>query len=195
MKSSWKFRLHMHNYTSTGQHVSVGQRNPLRQVMWVSNPLEGYRIPVSAVRCLSALSKTSTGPRAKACQATRQSDGEPTPRCTGPWPSPTHCHWGCTLGGLPSLQHNPDVHHSSWTCWGIWVHTHTHLVCDCANKGSMQMKIFPVCLSLGLWLLPFLQENPLKSINLDAQSQRIVLPCSLKKNSDCRSAAHNGIID
>lgn len=91
------------------QYVSVGQKNPLGQVMWVSNPLEGYRIPSSAVHSLSALSKTLTGPRARACQARRQSDGEPPPWCTGPWLSPTHCHWGRTLGGLRSLQHNPDV--------------------------------------------------------------------------------------
>lgn len=174
MKTSWKFGLHAHSYMSTGQHGPVGQRNPLRQVMWVSNPLEGYGIPVSAVRSLSALSKTLTGPRAKACQATRQSDGEPTPWCTGPWPSPTHRHWGCTLRGRPSLQHNPDVRRSVWMRWGVWEYTHMFGVCECANKGSMQMKIFPVCLPQGLWLLPFLQENSLKSPNLDTQSQRTV---------------------
>lgn len=134
MKTSWKFGPHGHNYMSTGQHGPVGQRNPLRQVMWVSNPLEGYRIPVSAVRCLSALSKTLTGPRAKACQATRQSDGGPTPWCAGPWPSPTHCHWGCTLRGLPSLQHNPDVRRSAWMRWGVWEYTHMFGVWMCQQR-------------------------------------------------------------
>lgn len=122
MKTSWKFGLHVHNYVSAGQRGPVGQRNPLGQVMWVSNPLDGYGIPFSAVRCLSALSKTLTGPRAKACQATSQGDGEPTPWCTGLWPpSPTHNHWGWEL---PSLQHNPDVHHSAWMHRGVWECTH-----------------------------------------------------------------------
>lgn len=148
MKTSWKFGLHAHNYMSTGQHGPVGQRNPLRQVMWVSNPLEGYGIPVSAVRRLSALSKTLTGPRAKACQATRQSDGEPTPWCTGPWPSPTHCHWGCTLRGRPSLQHNPDVRRSAWMRRGVWEYTHTCSVCvNVPTKAQCRWTYFlSVCL-------------------------------------------------
>lgn len=87
---------------SAGQHVLVGQRNPLRQEMWVSNPLEGYRIPVSAVCCLSALSKTLTGPRAKACQATRQSDGEPH----------TMVHWTLALTHtLPLRLHTQGPHY------------------------------------------------------------------------------------
>lgn len=135
MKTSWKFGLHAHNYMSTGQHGPVGQRNPLRQVMWVSNPLEGYRIPVSAVRCLSALSKTLTGPRAKACQATRQSDGEPTPWCAGPWPSPTHCHWGCTLGGPTITATQPRCtpqRVDALRCLGV--HTHVRCVWTCQQR-------------------------------------------------------------
>lgn len=134
------------------QHMSVGQENPLRQVMWVSNPLEGYRIPSSAAHSLSALSKTLTGPRARACQARRQSDGEPPPWCTGPWLSPTHCHWGCTLRGLRSLQHNPDVLYCTCGCVQVcmcWVCVHVFFslrVWDCVDKGSMQIKIFPASL-------------------------------------------------
>lgn len=132
-------RLYIHvirqECTSACQCVSVSQKNPLRQVMWVSNPLEGYWIPSSAVHSLSALSKTLTGPRARACQARRQSDGEPTPWCAGPWLSPTHCHWGCTLRGLRSLQHNPDVHY--WVCGCVQVCVRRLGVWECANKGSM----------------------------------------------------------
>lgn len=130
------------------QCVSVGQQNPLRQVMWVSNPLEGYRIPSSAVHSLSALSKTLTGPRAKACQARTQSDGEPPPWCTGPWLSTAHCHWGCTLRGRRSLQHNPDVHYCACGCVQVcmhWAYAHMFFSLrwwDRANKGSMQIKIF-----------------------------------------------------
>lgn len=107
MKKSWKFGLHVHNYMSTGQRVPAGQRNPLRQEMWMSNPLEGYRIPVSAVRCLSTLSKTLMGPRAKACQGTRQSDGEPH----------TMVHWTLALTHtLPlRLQTQGPYHHCNTT--------------------------------------------------------------------------------
>lgn len=102
------------------QCVSVGQHNPLRQVMWVSNPLEGYRIPSSAVHSLSALSKTLTGPRARACQARRQSDGEPPPWCTGPWLSthalPLRPH---TQGPTVTATQSRCTLLCVWTCAGM----------------------------------------------------------------------------
>lgn len=129
MKTSWKFGLHVHNYMSTGQCAPVGQRNPLRQEMWVSNPLEGYRMPVSAVRCLSALSKTLMGPRAKACQATRQRDGEPH----------TMVHWTLALThALPLRLHTQGPYHRCnttqmyTTAHGlaeVFGSTHTHVQC------------------------------------------------------------------
>lgn len=155
MKTSWKFGLHVHNYMSTGQRGPVGQRNPLRQEMWESNPLEGYRIPVSAVCCLSVLSKTLTGPRAKACQATRQSDGEPH----------TMVHWTLALThALPLRLHTQGPYHRCnttqmyTTVHGLaevfgttHTHTHTHLV---SQQGlTADEDIF--CLSQGLSLLPF----------------------------------------
>lgn len=142
------------------QCVSVGQPNPLRQVMWVSNTLEGYRIPSSAMHSLSALSKTLTGPRARACQARRQSDGEPPPWCTGPWLSPTHCHWGCTLRGLPPMQHNPDVLHCACGCVQVfmrWVYALRSSYWGYGSvptKGQCRLRYFlPVsCLSVsGAW--------------------------------------------
>ncbi|KAK7881798.1 hypothetical protein WMY93_030207 [Mugilogobius chulae] len=76
--------------------------------MWVSNPLEGYRIPSSAaVHCWSALSKNLDGPQSQGLSgARRQSDGEPPPRCTGPWLSPTHHRWVCRSPGGPTGDHN-----------------------------------------------------------------------------------------
>lgn len=92
---------------------SAHQQNSLRQVMWVSNPLKGYRIPSSAVHSLSVLSKTLTGPRARACQARRQSDGEPPPWCTRPWLS------------LPLRLHTqgPTITATQPRCTGLWVCT------------------------------------------------------------------------
>lgn len=166
MKTSWKFGLHVHNYMSTGQRVPVGQRNLLRRETWESNPLEGYRIPVSAVPGLSALSKTLTGPRAKACQAKRQSDGEPH----------TMVHWTLALTHALPLRctlRGPTIAATQPRCTpqyadllrSFGVNTHTCARTRCGNKGSIQMKIFSV-VSQGLWLLPFLQENSLKSQNL-----------------------------
>uniref|UniRef100_A0AAV2L440 Uncharacterized protein n=1 Tax=Knipowitschia caucasica TaxID=637954 RepID=A0AAV2L440_KNICA len=82
--------------------MSVGQANPIGQVMWVSNPLEGYRIPSSAVHRWSTLSKHLDGPQSQGLSgARRQSDGEPPPRCTGPWLLPTHHRWVCLSPGGP----------------------------------------------------------------------------------------------
>lgn len=161
MKTSWKCGLHVHNYMSTGQCAPVGQRNPLRQEMWVSNPLEGYRMPVSAVRCLSALSKTLMGPRAKACQATRQRDGEPH----------TMVHWTLALThALPLRLHTQGPYHR---CNTTQMYTTAHGLAEVfgsTHTFNADEDIF--CLSLGLWLLPFLQENSLKSPNLDTQSPK-----------------------
>ena len=134
--------------TSAWGCVSVGQHNPLRQVMWVSNPLEGYRIPSSAVHSLSAPGQTLTGPRARACQARSQSDGEPPPWCMGPWLSPTHLPLRLHTQG-PTVTATRSRCTLRCVCGGVharrrWVHVHVSLrVWGCANKGSMQIKIFP----------------------------------------------------
>lgn len=161
MKTSWKFGLHVHNYMSTGQRGPVGQRNPLRQEMWESNPLEGYRIPVSAVCCLSVLSKTLTGPRAKACQATRQSDGGPH----------TMVHWTLALThALPLRLHTQGPYHRCnttqmyTTVHGLaevfgttrtHTHTHAHTRARLVSHQGLTADEDIFCLSQGLSLLPF----------------------------------------
>lgn len=120
---------------------SVGQRNPLRQVMWVSNPLEGYRIPASAAHSLSALSKTSPGPRA------RPLSGQEAEW----WRAPTMVHRTLALThALPLRPHTqgPSVTATQSRCSPLcayryvgagWTRTCSSRLglWDHANKGSM----------------------------------------------------------
>jgi len=45
---------------------SVGQKNPLRQVMGVSNPLEGYRIPFLSSAQFECTQQDLDGPQSQA---------------------------------------------------------------------------------------------------------------------------------
>lgn len=155
--------------------ASVSQRNPLGQVMWVSNPLEGYRIPsLSTARPWRRLPPGAEGP----VKTRSRSDGEPTPRCSGPWLSSTHRHGGCTPRGLqppPPPQRNAIQMYAaacSRTC-SVTAKTPQGR----AKEGSTQIKTLPatVCLwgSGSFHYCSEIHSNPTKppSAN-DMASQR-----------------------
>lgn len=174
MKTSWKFGLHVHNYVSAGQRGPVGQRNPLRQVMWVSNPLEWIRDPFLSSALFERAQQDLDGPQSQGLSSHK----------AGWWRAHTMVRWTLTLTHAQPLRLRTQGTTITATqprctpqrvdaprCLGV--HAHVHM-CVNVPTNFMQMKIFPVCLPQGLWLLPFLQENSLKSPNLDTQSQRTV---------------------
>lgn len=145
--------------TACVKSESDGQQNPLGQVMWVSNSLEGYRIPSSAEHSLSALSKTLMGPaesgpvKLGGIVMERPHHGALDPRS-----HPRTATDAARSGAYGHLQYNPDV--LDVAVCGCSHMVFSLRVSDSANKGSMQMKTFPaillvcksVCLSVsGVW--------------------------------------------
>lgn len=153
---------------------SVTQQNPLGQVMWVSNPLEGYRIPSLSSAQFECARRDLGGPsplepRALSRPGVRVMEsphhGAPDPG-SHPRIATEAAHSGaCSpAAAAATTQRNPDVGGG-----GVLTHMFCHgeTPRGRTNEGSAEMKTLAATLgsllSLGLRMVPLLQGNSLKS--------------------------------